>query len=289
MKTKTVAIIGVGLIGGSLGLALRRAGGYRVIGIGRHPAKLRTALRRKAVDAVTVDMATGVHDADIVVICAPVDTIAPLTAAVLPHCKAGAIITDAGSVKGTVLRDVAQVFTAAKRRGRVPVSFVGAHPMAGLEKNGIGAAAAQLYRDATVVLAGTINAAPRQIDDVAHMWRHAGGRVCRMSPAEHDTVVALTSHLPHAIAFSFSALAGALMRAHPAAKQVTAGSFKDMTRIAASNPRDWACICRDNGPAVARALDDLVRVLSSVKKNLGSQTRLEQQFVKGHRARRGFV
>lgn len=289
MKTKTVAIIGVGLIGGSLGLALRRAGGYRVIGVGRHPAKLRAALRRKAVDTVTVDMGAGVRDADIIVICSPVDTIAPLTAAVLPHCKAGAIITDAGSVKATVLRDVARVFTAANRRVRVPVSFVGAHPMAGLEKNGIAAADERLYRGATVVVAGAVNAAPRQIEAVARMWRDAGGRVCRMSPAEHDTVVALTSHLPHAIAYSFSALAGALMRAHPAARQVTAGSFKDLTRVAASDPRDWARICRANGSAVARAIDDLVRALSMVKKNLGRQARLEQQFAKGHRARRGFI
>ena len=150
---KNVSIIGMGLIGGSLGMALKKRarGKYHVTAVGRNPKKLKHAKKIKAADVVTIDMAGGVKGADIIVICTPVDLIAATVKKILPFVKQGAVITDAGSVKGAVLNDVKKVFLSAKRYS-LYANFVGAHPMAGSEKYGIKAARSDLYNGASVVI-----------------------------------------------------------------------------------------------------------------------------------------
>ncbi|MGA2090290.1 MAG: prephenate dehydrogenase/arogenate dehydrogenase family protein [Endomicrobiales bacterium] len=285
MRTQQVTIIGVGLIGGSLGMALRGSGHYQVCGIGRHQAKLRAAKRRGAVDTFTVDYAAGVRDADVVVVCTPVDHVAPIIKTILPLCKPGAIITDAGSVKGCIIKDVARVFSAHGIHGSQMPAFVGAHPMAGIEKSGVESASAHLYKDATIVIAGTVNASRAQMDVIKQLWRHAGGRIVEMDPVEHDVVVALTSHVPHVVAYGLAGLAETLKGKHRTAAQLMAGSFKDATRVAASNPGDWARICRANGTEISKAITALIRFLTDTKKRINSVSSLEKLFEKGHRAR----
>ena len=285
MNKKNVAIIGVGLIGGSLGMALRRSGQYRVVGIGRSNAKLAAAKKRGAVDSFTVDHARGVCDADIVVVCTPVDSIASQIKKIVAHCKPGAVITDAGSVKGFVIKEVAKVLSTPRNRTvRMPV-FVGAHPMAGLEKNGLAAATGDLYKNATVVIAGTIHASASQIDCVKRMWRCAGGRICELDPKDHDAIVAMTSHVPHVVAYGFGGLTETLQGKQCNAVQLMAGSFKDMTRVAAASPADWARICRANRTEITKTLTALIRYLSLAKKNLNDTAALEKLFEKGHRVR----
>jgi len=280
---KKISIIGAGLIGGSLGLALRKkAGGkYFVTGVGRNTLKLKAAKKMGAVDAFSTDIKDGVKDADIIVICTPVHLTAGLVKKILPFIKPGAVITDAGSVKGSVIKEVEKVFTAY----RLPLTavFIGAHPMAGSERSGIGAARAGLYEGAAVAVIKNSNS--KASGAVIKMWRDAGGRIIEMSPEAHDRAVALVSHLPHVLAFGMSGLAGALSKAIPALSSLAAGSFKDITRVADSNPADWASICGANKKEVSKSIDKLVAGLKAVKTKLNDPAALEIIFERSRLAR----
>ncbi len=233
----TVAIIGVGLIGGSLGLALRRSKRYRVLGIARRPSTLQEAKRLGAIDAGTTNL-TDVYQADIVVIATPVDSIVPILGQIQPFLKSRAIVTDAGSVKGTLDQQV---------RG---VRFVGAHPLAGSHKTGVKAARADLFRGATCVLVPQDRTA---MGTVAAMWKTTGARVIEMPASSHDAAVALTSHLPHLIAH---ALVQAVMKRpnQKILKALMAGSFRDVTRVASSDPEQWVQIFQSNLKNLREAL-----------------------------------
>src|SRR5439155_7626556 len=225
----TVAIIGVGLIGGSLGQALRRSRRYRVLGIARRPSTLREAKAVGAIDAGSTNL-TDVYQADIVVIATPVDSIVPIIQKIRPFLKSHAVVTDAGSVKGALDQQV---------RG---VRFVGSHPLAGSHKSGVKAARADLFRGATCVLVPQDLSALRPI---RQMWVATGARILEMSAQAHDAAVALTSHLPHLLAHALVRLAakGPNQRA---LKSLMAGSFRDMTRVASSDPDQWAQIFQAN-------------------------------------------
>jgi prephenate dehydrogenase len=225
----TVAVIGVGLIGGSLGQALRRSKRYRVLGIARRPSTLHEAKRLGAIDAGSTNL-TDVYQADIVVLATPVDFIVPILQQIKPFLKPRAIVTDAGSVKGVLDQQI---------RG---VRFVGAHPLAGSHKTGVKAARADLFRGATCVLVPQDLSA---LGEVRRLWETAGARILVMSAQDHDAAVALTSHLPHLLAH---ALVQAVMK-HPerkTLKALMAGSFRDMTRVASSDPEQWVQIFQSN-------------------------------------------
>jgi prephenate dehydrogenase len=283
---KNVSIIGAGLIGGSLGLALKSKAGrkYRVTAVGRNPVKLRLAKKMRAADSFTTDIGEGVSGADIIVVCTPVDLIAPTVKKLLPFVKPGAVITDAGGAKGRVVKDVKKLFAAAKGPGR-SASFVGAHPMAGSEKYGITAAKAGLYASATVALTPEKATPKKAVAEVAGMWKAAGAKVVYMSPAEHDRIVALVSHLPHVLAFNLNLALEKLERGIPGAARLAAGSFRDMTRIASSNTRDWAVICGANRAEIAKAIDGFIKELMTVKKILANTGKAEERFEKAKAAR----
>jgi prephenate dehydrogenase len=283
---KNITIIGAGLIGGSLGMALKKKfpQRYRVTALGRNPEKLKIAKNMKAADIVTVDTATGIKDADIVVICTPVDLIAATVKRILPFIKRGAVITDAGSVKGPVLKDIKKVFLSAKRYP-LYANFVGAHPMAGSEKYGIKAAKAGLYEGATVVLTPENNTSRKALNEVITMWEDAGARLLRLKPAAHDKIVALVSHLPHIIAFNLCSALQTLSNANPSAPKLAAGSFSDLTRVASSNPRDWAVICGANKTELSRTIDSFIKELTAVKLSLNKQELLAKRFEKSKTAR----
>ena len=226
---KTVAIVGVGLIGGSLGQALRRSKRYKVLGIARKSSTLRDAKRMGAIDSGSLKLSDVSH-ADIVVLCTPVDSIVPLISKLKPSLKPRAIVTDVGSVKGILDKQI---------RG---VRFVGSHPLAGSHKTGVKAARPDLFKGATCVVVPRDRSALKTIRE---MWKTVGAKVIEMSASAHDDAVAFTSHLPHVIAH---ALVHTVSQ-RPQQKILTslmAGSFRDVTRVASSDPDQWLQIFHAN-------------------------------------------
>lgn len=239
----TVAVVGVGLIGGSIGLALKaRRAARRVVGIGRTPASLDEALARGAVDEVTTDLARGVADADVVVVAASVPAIPGMLDRADAAVRPGTLLTDAGSTKATIVG--AWERRRRSRRGR----FVGAHPIAGSHRSGPGAADGALFAGRVTVVTPAAATPAEDSTAVAEFWAALGATVYLMPPKVHDRLLAATSHAPHVVA---AALAAATP---PDSLRFTAGGWRDATRIAAGDPRLWADILLDNAPEVVRAL-----------------------------------
>lgn len=242
METSTLAVIGVGLIGGSIGLAAKRRGVVRrVIGVGRQETSLQLARRLGAIDEASLEITEAVSQADLAVFCTPVDRLAEQVLAAAPACRPGTVLTDAGSTKGAILRAV---------EGRLPtgVNFVGGHPLAGSEKRGPEFADPDLFLGRLTVLTPTPATGAAALEYVAQFWRALGARVRVMDPEKHDRSLAFTSHLPHLVA---AALAGVLS---PDLADLTAGGFRDTTRIAAGDPSLWTGIFVQNRDAVLAAL-----------------------------------
>jgi len=255
MSFRKAAVIGVGLIGGSFGLALKAAGLCgRVVGAGRGAANLELAVARGAIDAFEASAAAAVHDADLVLVASPVAQFEKIFLEIGPALRSDAIVMDAGSTK----RDV--VAAARKGLGGRISRFVPAHPIAGAELSGAGAASAELFRDRRLVLTPLAENSAADVDTVAGLWGALGARVARMSPEEHDAVFAAVSHLPHLLAY---ALVGDIAARTDAAQLFgyAAGGFRDFTRIASSHPEMWRDICIANA-------DRLLRELSLYEKKL---------------------
>jgi prephenate dehydrogenase len=253
-RWNTVAIIGVGLLGGSIGLALRkRKLAKTVIGIGRKKGSLAKALSRQCVTKTTTSVAKGVAAADLIIICTPVETVAQFAAEAAKACPAGAIITDVGSTKVTIVREAeAEIGKLTKKQ----VAFIGSHPLAGSEKTGCEAAQAELFKDRLVIVTPTAKTHPDAIERISGLWKALGGKVASMSPDDHDAVLARTSHLPHLIASVLAAATpGGLV-------SITGAGWRDTTRIAAGDAELWRQILLANAGHTLSALDDFERVLS---------------------------
>ncbi|MEW6541267.1 MAG: prephenate dehydrogenase [Bacillota bacterium] len=227
-----VSIIGVGLIGGSIGLGLRARGLARTVtGVGRDPSRLQEALARGAVDHFTTDPQTGLAGAELVVIAVPVASIIPVLRLVVPHLRPGTIVTDVGSCKAAVVDAAARITPAG-------VHFVGGHPMAGSEQAGIGGADRYLFEGAYYVLTPTPHTDRRASARVRLMAEGLGCRVIEMTPGEHDRAVAAVSHLPHLLACTLvNTVAG--MEGSERALALAAGGYRDTTRVAAGSPPMW--------------------------------------------------
>ncbi|MCE9608051.1 MAG: prephenate dehydrogenase/arogenate dehydrogenase family protein [Planctomycetia bacterium] len=247
----TVAIVGVGLIGGSIGLdLLAQKTARRVVGIGHRAASLATAERVGAVTETTLDLAQGVAAAELVVVCTPVGRIVDDVLTVAQACKPGTLITDVGSTKRSIVRGLA---------GRLPagVTFVGSHPIAGSEKSGPEAAMRGLFQDRVTVVTPAANDALKNDalnnetaakEAIVEFWKSLGSRVVEMTPEAHDQALAATSHVPHVVA---SALAGTTPEFY---LDFAAGGWRDTTRIAASDSSLWRQILGDNRVEVIAAL-----------------------------------
>jgi prephenate dehydrogenase len=249
-----VAIIGVGLLGGSIGLALRkRKLAKTVVGIGRRKSSLAKALSRRCVNKTTTSLAKGVAGAELIIVCTPVETVAQYAAEAARACAPGAIITDVGSTKGKIVRDAdAELAKLTKKH----VTFVGSHPLAGSEKTGCEAAQAELFKDRVVIVTPTTKTDPAAVEKVGALWKSLGGKVLHMPPDDHDAVLARTSHLPHLIASVLAASTpGGLV-------SITGAGWRDTTRIAAGDPELWRQILLANAAHTLSALDDFERVLS---------------------------
>jgi len=288
-----VSIIGVGLIGGSFGLALRKKKLVReVVGVGRHTHKLKKAKRLGAIDSYTTDFARGVKDSDVVLIATPVSKIPPIVKTILPHLKDRCIITDVGSTKGWVVGKVEEILSKSSRKRKgVKVSFIGGHPMAGSEKEGVRNARADIFSGTTCILTPAKRSAREALKVVKHLWTGTGARILLLEPEEHDRLVAYTSHLPHVLAASLASLLGKVCRKDYRASRITAGSISDMTRIAASNPDLWTDICLSNSRAISESINEIVKYLNKFKKSIENKKKEEVGglFQKGRLARKELI
>lgn len=241
----TVAIIGVGLIGGSLGMALKaRRLAARVVGIGRNSERLEQAIRLGAVDEATTNLNRGLADADLVVLCTAVGNILETLPGVLRGVRPGAVVTDVGSTKTQIVA-----------RSAGAAHFVGSHPMAGSERTGVEAATPLLFQEATWALTPTDATAPRALHTVRTLAQEIGAATLVLPPETHDALVAVTSHLPHVLASALMRQASDARASTPEIQRLAAGSFADMTRVAAASPDIWRDICLSNRDAVLAALD----------------------------------
>ena len=245
---KRVSIIGLGLMGGSLGLAIKAHGSKTVVhGFTRSPERREIALRRGAVDAVYETPGQAVADADLVVYCSPILAIPRLVRETLPSLKQGAILTDVGSTKGFLVREIERI-----ARG-MAVTFVGSHPIAGSELQGIEAAREDLYKGATVVVTPGKKATKGAVKTVQAFWEGIGADTRLMDPDEHDRILARTSHLPHLVAALLASTVGRGRDTKRVAKFCGAG-FRDTSRVAEGGPDIWSDILKTNSPSVADEL-----------------------------------
>ena len=258
MAPVTLAVVGVGLIGGSVALAARAAGvARRVVGCGPDADALDRARRRGTLDAVAADPADAVRDADLVVVAVPVPAVAAAVRRLAPHARPGTVVTDVASTKAGLVADL-------DRDPPPNVRFVGGHPLAGSEKSGPDHARADLFAGRVCVLTPTGRTDPAAVGVVAGFWQALGATVRTLTPAGHDRVLAETSHLPHVAA---SALAGLLADDR---RPFAATGFRDATRLAAGDAALWTGILRGNAAELVPALDRLAERLAAFRAALAA-------------------
>ena len=257
-----LVIVGTGLIGGSLSLALKKAGMVeRVTGVGRSRANLELAHELAIVDDWTHDIAAAVSDADMVVLAVPMTAYESVFAAMAASLPATAIVSDAGSTKQSALLAARKYLPDATR-------FVAAHPIAGTERSGAGAAFAELFEQHLCILTPDEDTDAQALQAVQAMWTCAGSRVVSMNPAEHDEFLAAVSHLPHLTAFALVNAVRKQGNAEHDPFEFAAGGFRDFTRIASSSPQMWRDIALCNRAAVVKQLDALQDELNGLKQAL---------------------
>ncbi len=276
-----LAIVGVGLIGGSLALALKEAGAVgHVVGVGRGLPNLETALRLGVVDSFTQNLAEGVTDADVVFLATPVQALGAVAEQAMPHLKPGAIITDGGSVKQAVI-------DAIEPHLREDVHFVPGHPIAGTENSGAEAAFATLYRDRRCILTPTARTAESALESIRSMWQLVGSQVVTMAVDKHDRVLAAISHLPHMVAYALVNAVGAYDRYDESILEYSAGGFRDFTRIASSDPIMWRDIALTNREAIIEMMQQFETYFAELKEDIasGSDERLFEFFRRSKQSR----
>jgi len=255
-----LCIFGVGLIGGSLALALKKVGYCNtIIGCSRNEAHLQRAVELGVIDSYTLDQKEAVQDADVVLFAVPIRAIGGILTNIADVLDVKTIITDAGSAKGSVINVVKEVFG-----GNLPANFVAGHPIAGREKSSVEAAISDLYIDHKVVLTPTQETGENAINNVKNMWEAAGATVEMLPVKHHDDVLAATSHLPHILAFS---LVNTLSKSEyeDAVFDYAAGGFKSFSRTASSDPVMWRDICLENKKSILDSLDAYQEDLESLR------------------------
>jgi len=280
-NVERIAIVGVGLIGGSLARALKAACAVtEVIGIGRNEPNLRRAVELGVIDRFATDVEAGVDGADIVVIATPVGAMQELCGRIAPVLGRDSVVTDVGSVKR------APVEAARAAFGDNFTRFVPGHPVAGTEKSGVEASFAELYRQRTVILTPDPETDPAAVQRITDMWYTTGARVTTMTFGDHDRILATTSHLPHMLAFALVDFVASSNDAD-AHFELAAGGFYDFTRIASSDPVMWRDISLANadelGAKLRQFADHLQKVTRAVEDGDGAW--LQRAFGNARRAR----
>lgn len=280
-----LAIIGVGLIGGSLARALRESGTVgSVVGIGRSRANLEDALSLGICDEVTQDALEGVRGADVVFISVPVCAIPGVVAEIAPALAPGCIVTDGGSVKTAIVRECEALMPPG-------CHFVGGHPIAGTEHSGAAASFATLYRGKRCILTPTEHTDPAALETVERIWRLTGAEVCSMEPGHHDRIFAEISHLPHVVAYALVHAVGTADVEGENVLSYSAGGFRDFTRIASSDPVMWRDIALMNRGALLASIDGFSASLAELRRRIegGDQAGLTEFFTTAKQFRDGIV
>ncbi|SDE17041.1 prephenate dehydrogenase [Sporomusa acidovorans] len=264
---KQIAIIGMGLIGGSLGLAIKAAQGsnIEIVGIDTNKLALTIAKQCGAADLITTDYKTGVENADIVFLCTPVLQIAAHISEIAFHVKKGAILTDTGSTKTYLMEKIAAVLPRE-------VHYIPGHPMAGREKSGIEAAECTLFRDKWYIVIPDAKVDSRAMETLCQVISWTGARITQMNAAQHDRCTALISHMPH---IGAAALVTLLQYSEDQETSIklAGGGFRDTTRIASSNADMWADICMTNTEPIADSLDKFSQIISDVAEKIRQKDR----------------
>jgi prephenate dehydrogenase len=273
------AILGIGLIGASLALAMKENGltGH-VAGHGRSEDNLKRARERGIIDSYSLDAAKTCEDADLVVFATPVGTFKSLAKTIKGTLKKGAVVTDVGSVKGFLAHDLEDLMPEG-------VTYVACHPIAGSEQSGIDTARADLFKGRLCIVTRTPNIDEESFNKVWGLWSALGAKVELMDPEEHDHIFGLVSHLPHVAAY---ALMNAIADVDPGSLKYAGNGFKDSTRIAASSPTLWRDICAFNSDNLIRALDMLRANIDGIASYLreGDYEALEESFKRAYELRK---
>ena len=266
MQFQKITIVGVGLLGGSLGLAAKhRRLAREVAGYVRREASVKDCLKAGAVDYATTDLLAAVSNADLIILCTPLAQMRLLVKQMMPALKRGAIVTDVGSAKAGVVKDLESLVAKSGAH------FVGSHPMAGAEKTGVGSARADLFECAMCVVTPTKRTNRAALRNVEKFWQNVGCRLLRLTPEAHDALVSRSSHLPHLVA---AALAATVLDPRRPKEQAAlcANGFRDTTRVASGSPEMWRDIALANRAQLRVALDEFVRELQAVQALLRGRT-----------------
>ena len=275
-----VSIVGVGLIGASLGLALKQAGVVtKVLGVGRSQLNLEQALKIGAIDGA-VDLVDAAKQSDLIVLCVPVAQMRATFAAIEPHLASKTLITDAGSTKGDVILAAKEVL------GKKACQFVPAHPIAGGAQHGASAAEADLFFGKQVIICPLQENSPQDIALIEKFWQAVGALVKMLSSVQHDAIYAAVSHLPHILSY---ALMASVINSEDAADKLShiGAGFKDFTRIAASSPEMWRDICLANSTSILKELDQYLAIVQHLRKLIADNdgAGIERLFAKASKAR----
>lgn len=282
---KRLVIVGVGLIGGSLGLALRAAGFQgEIVGAGRDAGRLQQAVDCGAIDRFDTDVCAAVSNASMVLLAVPMGTMRSMMALIASTLPEDAIITDAGSVKSSFAADATAVFADSLHR------VVPGHPIAGSENSGIEAAREELFQQRRVILTPLAESSDDDVQRVKHLWQLSGAQVHCLPLEKHDAALAASSHLPHFLSFALVDMFAAQTNKDDIFK-FAAGGFRDFTRIAASDPVMWRDVALANREAVVNVLDDYVDSLASFREQLlkGDGEGIQQMFTRAREARRNWA
>lgn len=254
-----ITIVGVGLLGGSLGMAaLQRGISKNIVGVGRTPTALQEALRQGAITHGTTDLTEGLANADLVVLCTPVKHIAEILPDVIAATPKGAIITDVGSTKATIVTRADQLTRTSGHH------FVGSHPMAGSEKSGVSHARANLFDRSTCFITRSPHTNSTALARVALLWRQLGANLVFTRPERHDTLTGLVSHLPHLAAVALIRTVDQFNEDRNLIRGIIGNGFRDTTRIAGGNPDMWQDICTDNHDNIKEACAGLEKSLTEI-------------------------
>ncbi|MDB6016857.1 MAG: Prephenate dehydrogenase [Pedosphaera sp.] len=259
MQWQKVTLVGVGLLGGSLGLAIKQRGlASKVDGYVRRTASIAECEKMGVVDHATRELERAVENADLVILCTPLGKMRELTEKMLPVLKRGAVVTDVGSVKGSVVEELELLVAGAGAH------FVGSHPMAGGEKIGVAAARADLFMQAVCLITPTSNSNPKAVKQLEEFWQAVGARPLKLSPGLHDDLVSRSSHLPHVVAAELANYV--LSPVHPPEQGIVcANGFRDTTRVASGSPEMWRDISMANRKNLSRVLGVFIEDLEEFR------------------------
>ena len=266
MPPKRISILGVGLLGGSIGLAIKSlVSDCQIIGYGHRQSTLDNSIRLGAIDLAFTDPAAAVEGADLVILCTPVGLFGEILAKISDALSPEAIFTDVGSTKQSVVQSAGTLL-------KYPTRFVGSHPMAGSEKRGVEFARADLFRGAHCITTPLASTDPKALEDVEAFWKMLGMRISRLAPDEHDRILAEVSHLPHAVAAALVAMQS------EKGLSLCGPGFRDATRIAAGDPGLWRDIFIDNKQSLSASLRRLRDELDQLQQKLddGDAKAIEQ-------------